>query len=508
MRGPEAEAQSILIAIRLVKEKLRTKFDLLQQAMDALTPTVSPCGQAGISQHHITGGVQQGDFAFSPLRKNASMNNAQWIMACSFLCLGLLGLAGCSDSAPPAQSAAPADATSSDDAVPDATAPDAAMPVAAAPAAEAPAAAPPSATGDDLSATTAPKSETAAMKVTSRRFGETSGGQETLLFTCSNGKGLAVTMTNYGATLVTVETPDRKGVRANINLGFDSVADYEKHTAYFGCAVGRFANRIANGKFTLDDKQYTLATNNGPHHLHGGVEGFNRKVWQAEPVEQANQAGVRFRYRSPDGEEGYPGTLDVTVTYLITDDDRLIMDYTAETDQPTILNLTNHAYWNLAGAGSGPILDHVLTLAADRFIEVDETLIPTGEMPDVAGTPMDFLKPHPIGQRIKELTNDPRGYDLCYVLHDREERPTLAARVREPKSGRVMEVHTTQPGVQLYTSNFLNGDKINGGHEQHAAFCLETQHFPDAPNRPEYPSTVLRPGEKFHQVTIHRFTTD
>lgn len=346
------------------------------------------------------------------------------------------------------------------------------------------------------------------MKVTSRSFGTTADGQQTLLFSCSNGKGLTVTMTNYGATLVTVETPDRDGQRTNINLGFDSVAGYERHTAYFGCAVGRYANRIAQGKFTLDDKQYTLATNNGPNHLHGGVAGFNRKVWKAEAVEEANQSGVRFRYRSPAGEEGYPGNLDVTVTYLITDDDRLIMDYTAQTDAPTVLNLTNHAYWNLAGAGAGTILDHELMLAADKYLEVDETLIPTGKMPAVADTPMDFAKSRAIGARIQELTNDPRGYDHCYVLRDREAQPTLAARVRDPKHGRVMEVSTTQPGIQFYTGNFLDGDPANGGHQQHTAFCLETQHYPDSPNQPDFPSTLLRPGDKFHQRTIHRFSAE
>jgi aldose 1-epimerase len=346
------------------------------------------------------------------------------------------------------------------------------------------------------------------MKVTSRSFGKTADGQETLLFTCSNGKGLTVAMTNYGATLVSVETPDRRERVANIILGFDSVTGYEKHTAYFGAAIGRYANRIAKGQFTLDGKQYTLATNNGPNHLHGGIEGFNRKVWKAEPIEEASQAGVRFRYRSPDGEEGYPGTLDATVTYLVTDDNRLVMDYTAETDQATILNLTNHAYWNLAGAGSGDILEHELTLASDKYLAVDDTLIPTGEMPEVAGTPMGFLKPRAIGSRIAELNNDPRGYDHCYVLRDRQPQPTLAARVREPKRGRVMEVHTTQPGIQFYTGNFLDGSEVNGGYAKHAAFCLETQHYPDSPNQPDFPTTVLRPGENFHQITIHQFMTE
>ena len=357
----------------------------------------------------------------------------------------------------------------------------------------------------------APAETAQVMKVVQKPFGVTPDGQKVSLYTVSNGRGLSLQLTDYGATIVSLEAPDREGRSANINLGFDTLEGYLNHTAYFGCTVGRYANRIAKGKFELDGKEYTLATNNGPNHLHGGKEGFNRKVWKAEPVEEGRQAGVRFRYRSPDGEEGYPGTLDVTVEYLLTTDNELRMEYTAETDAPTVLNLTNHAYWNLAGAGSGTILDHELMLTADKYLEVDDTLIPTGKLADALDTAMDFTRTQTIGSRIAELKKDeegPRGYDHNYILPAVDDKLILAARVREPKSGRVMEVRTTQPGVQLYTGNFLDGGQENGGHPQHGAFCLETQHYPDSPNQPDFPSTVLRPGEKFHELTVHRFLVE
>jgi aldose 1-epimerase len=346
------------------------------------------------------------------------------------------------------------------------------------------------------------------MKVTSQPFGSTPEGQPATLYSMTNDRGLAIKLTDYGATIVSLEAHDRNGKLANVALGFDTLEGYLGHTAYFGCAVGRYANRIALGKFKLDGKEYTLATNNAPNHLHGGTAGFNRKLWMAEPIEEKDQVGVRFSYRSPDGEEGYPGALDVEVAYLLNNDNELIMDYTAKTDRPTVLNLTNHCYWNLAGAGSGTILEHELTITGDKYVEADENLIPTGNLADALDTPMDFTKPRTIGSQIKELTNTPQGYDHCYVLAANPGKLVLAARVRDPKSGRVMEVHTTQPGVQLYTGNFLDGDAKNGGHQQHTAFCLETQHFPDSPNQPDFPSTVLRPGEEFHQTTVHKFRVE
>jgi aldose 1-epimerase len=351
----------------------------------------------------------------------------------------------------------------------------------------------------------------ANMTVKKTDFGKTSDGTAASLYTCTNDHGVIVKLTDYGATVVSVETPDRAGKPANINLGFDSVAGYEGHGAYFGCVVGRYGNRIAQGKFTLDGKTYTLATNNGENHLHGGAKGFNRYVWKSEPIEREGEVGVKFSRTSPDGEEGYPGNLQVTVEYTLNNDNELKIDYTATTDKPTVVNLTNHCYWNLAGAGSGTVLDHVLLLAADRYLAVDKGLIPTGELASVKGTPLDFTRPHAIGERIAELKEDPegpKGYDHCFVLRQGGEGLKLAARMKDPASGRMLEIRTTEPGVQLYTGNFLDGGAANGGHPQHGAFCLETQQFPDSPNKPDFPSTVLRPGETYRTTTVHRFSTE
>jgi len=358
--------------------------------------------------------------------------------------------------------------------------------------------------------TSASTSET-KMSVTKSSFGKTSDGRETALFTCTNANGRVLKMTDYGATIVEIVVPDRDGKLGNVALGFDSAAGYEGGTAYFGCTVGRYGNRIALGKFTLDGQEYTLATNNDPNHLHGGIIGFNRVVWEAEPVETADAVGVKFHYVSADGEEGYPGNLDVTVVYTLSNDDELKIDYTATTNKPTVLNLTNHCYWNLAGPGSGDILKHELTLASDAYLAVDNTLIPTGELAPVAGTPMDFTSPHAIGERIAALKEDPAGpggYDHCFVLRGQEGALAFCAKVKDPATGRVLEISTTQPGVQLYTGNFLDGDPANGGNEQHTAFCLETQHYPDSPNQPEFPTSVLRPGETYHEVTVHKFSAE
>ncbi len=338
-------------------------------------------------------------------------------------------------------------------------------------------------------------------------FGTTPDGQDVRLFTLENASGMRVQLTNYGAIVVAVETPDREGQRANINLGFERLEGYLARHPYFGATVGRFCNRIARGSFTLDGKTYTLAKNNGENHLHGGEVGFDKVVWKAEKIERPGSVGVRFTHRSPDGDEGYPGNLDVTATYTLSNDNELAMEFTATTDQATPVNLTNHCYWNLGGAGSGKILDHELMLVADHYLPVDETLIPTGELARVEGTPLDFRQPQPLGARLEQLGGTPPGYDHCYVLKEPGQL-TLAARVRDPKSGRVMEVLTTQPGMQLYTGNFLSGSEADGGFGQHEGFCLETQHFPDSPNQPQFPSTILRPGQRFEQRTVHRFYTE
>lgn len=347
-----------------------------------------------------------------------------------------------------------------------------------------------------------------ASSIEERSFGKTEAGQETTLFTCTNKNGLVLKMTDYGATIVALETPNRDGDKFNIVLGFDSVAGYEKHSAYFGSTVGRYANRIAKGKFKIGETEYTLVTNNDENHLHGGKNGFNRVVWKAEKVETGDASGIKFFYRSANEEEGYPGNLDVTVIYTLNNDDELTIEYTATADKPTVLNLTNLAYWNLDGAGSGDILAHELTLTADKYLAVDAGLIPTGEMADVKGTPLDFTSPHTIGSRIREIQSDPVGYDHCFVLRGQEGKLELAATVKDSSSGRSMEILTTQPGIQLYTGNFLDGDAKNGGHRQYAAFCLETQHYPDSPNRPEFPSTLLEPGETFRSKTVHKFSAD
>lgn len=345
-------------------------------------------------------------------------------------------------------------------------------------------------------------------RVTKVPFGKTPDGAEASLFTCTNARGNSIQLTDYGARLVALNVPDRTGKLANVNLGFDTLDKYVAHTAYMGCTTGRFANRIRNGKFVLDGKEYSLATNIAPNHLHGGKKGFDRYVWKSTEVKTSNATGVTFTLRSPDGDEGYPGNLDTTVTFLWTDDSELKIDYLATTDKPTVLNLTNHAYFNLSGAGVGDILGHQLTLNSDSYLAVDAGVIPTGKLTPVQGTFMDFTQPHAIGSRLAETKfgNLPLGYDHCYVLRGAKESPAFAARVEDPASGRVMEVYTTEPAVQLYTSNYLDGGPQNGGFKQHSAFCLETQHYPDAPNRPEFPTTVLRPGQKFQSTTIYKLS--
>ncbi len=343
------------------------------------------------------------------------------------------------------------------------------------------------------------------MGVQVQNIGKMPEGDAVEQYTLTNANGVQVTVMTYGATITSVVVPDRDGKFENVTLRLDSLDDYFAGHPYLGSLVGRYANRIAKGRFTLDGVEYTLATNNGPNHLHGGLQGFDKQLWQAKPEEFEDAVGLTLTYTSPDGEEGYPGTLTATVLYKLTNDNELVMDYTATTDKPTVVNLTNHAYWNLAGAGSGSVLGHELTLNADRFLPVDDTLIPLGAPATVEGTPMDFRTPHTIGARIDQVEG---GYDHCYVLNPSAPGAmSLAARLVDPVSGRAMEVHTTQPGVQLYTGNFLDGTLRGEGkaYERHAALCLETQHFPNSPNQPDYASTVLRPGETYRQTTVHRF---
>jgi len=311
-------------------------------------------------------------------------------------------------------------------------------------------------------------------------------------------------ITNYGTIITELHAPDRQGKNQDVVLGFDHLEPYLTKHPYFGATVGRVANRIAKGRFELDGKTHTLAINDGPNHLHGGLKGFDKMRWKAEP--QAG-AAVKFTYTSPDGEEGYPGALAVSVTMTLTEANELRIDYLATADQPTPVNLTNHSYFNLAG--SGDVLGHELWIAADHYTPVDETRIPTGEIKSVKGTPMDFTSPQPIGSRFVQLHVKPVGYDNNFVLNSGGKGLALAARVREPKSGRVLETYTTQPGVQLYTSNFLDGSltgKQGFAYRQHCAFCLETQHFADSVNHPNFPSVILRPGQTYSHATVYKFT--
>ncbi|MEN6556968.1 MAG: aldose epimerase family protein [Thermoguttaceae bacterium] len=333
-------------------------------------------------------------------------------------------------------------------------------------------------------------------------LGRTVDGVEIEQYALTNAHGLRVTVMTFGATITSVETPDRNGAPANIVLSLGSLDDYLRGHPCLGSTVGRYANRIAKGRFSIDGVEYRLATNNGPNHLHGGPLGFDKRVWQAEPVTTANSAGAAFSYDSPDGDEGYPGRLAVRVVYSLTDDNQLQMHYSATTDRPTVVNLTNHTYWNLADGGSGDVLRHQLTIHADRCLTVDSGLIPTGELRSVVGTPFDFLKPKPIGADIAQTGG---GYDHCYVLNGGD-GGSPAASVVEPTSGRTMDVFTTQPALQFYTANGLDMIGQHGKRfSKHHALCLETQHFPDSPNHAAFPSTLLRPGERFEQLTIHRF---
>jgi len=340
-------------------------------------------------------------------------------------------------------------------------------------------------------------------------FGKTPEGVEVELYTLINTSGMTAKIMTYGAILTELDVPDRDGKMGDVVLGFDDLKGYLAGHPYFGATVGRVANRIAKGRFTLDGKEYKLAVNNKPNTLHGGLKGFDKVVWQAEPVKTADGAAMKFTYVSKDGEEGYPGNLTATVVYTLTNENALRLDYTAKTDKATPVNLTNHSYFNLAGAKSGDILNHELTLNADKYTPADDTFIPTGEIKPVKDTPLDFIKPKRIGERIEQLKGEPGGYDHNFVLNSAGKELALAATVREPKTGRIMEMFTTEPGVQFYTGNFLDGKQTGRGgvvYKKHGGFCLEAQHFPDSVNHANFPSMVLKPGETYRQVTIYKFS--
>ncbi|MEY2409386.1 MAG: aldose 1-epimerase [Verrucomicrobiota bacterium] len=342
----------------------------------------------------------------------------------------------------------------------------------------------------------------------SATFGVLSDGTPVKIHTLANGRGLTVKIMEYGGIITELWVPDRQGKAGDVVLGFDKLEEYTKGHPFFGAIAGRVANRIARGKFTLDGTEYSLAVNNGANHLHGGVKGFDKKVWASRALPATErEVSVEFTYTSPDGEEGYPGTLRVKVTYSLNADNELRIDYEAVTDKATPVNLTNHSYFNLAGGGD--VLGHVLRLEADHYTPADAGLIPTGEIASVKGTGLDFTRPRPLGERIAEFESFAKGYDHNFVINGGGGKRTLCARVEEPKSGRVLEVSTTEPGVQLYTGNHLDGKRTGVAGivcGRHAGFCLETQHYPDAINKPQFPTVVLRPGTTWRSTTVLKFS--
>jgi aldose 1-epimerase len=356
---------------------------------------------------------------------------------------------------------------------------------------------------------------TVTRELTRAPFGRTADGQPVELFTLTNAHGIEVRLTNYGGIITSLKTPDRAGRFDDIVLGYDSLSGYLHNSPYFGAIVGRYGNRIAKGRFTLDGATYRLAVNNAPNSLHGGIRGFDKVVWKAEPFRNDGTEGVALEYTSADMEEGYPGTLRARVTYTLTEDNRLIVDYQATSDKPTPVNLTQHSYWNLAGDGSRDILTHLLTINADSMTPVDSTLIPTGEISPVAGTPFDFRTPMQIGARIDQRQNTQirygGGYDHNFVVNRGNagaDSLIHAAHVAEPSTGRTLDVFTTEPGIQFYSGNFLDGSitgKAGHSYKYRHGLALETQHYPDSPNHPNFPSTILRPGQQYRSRTVFAF---
>jgi len=351
-----------------------------------------------------------------------------------------------------------------------------------------------------------------AQKITRADFGKTPDGQSVELFTLTNAMGTEAKITNYGGIVVSLSVPDRTRKFADVVLGFNDLESYLKGHPYFGSIIGRYGNRIAKGHFSLDGVEYKLAVNNGPNHLHGGIKGFDKVVWTPAPTTTRNAASLSLTYLSTDGEEGYPGNLNVKVVYTLTNKNELRIDYSATTDKDTVINLTHHSYFNLAGEGNGDILNHQLTLKANRFLPTDATSIPTGELRSVGGNPFDFVTAHAIGERINQ--NDQQlqfgnGYDHNWVVNGKPGRLRVAAEVYEPTSGRLMQVWTTEPGIQFYTGNFLDGTltgKSRKAYQRRSGFCLETQHYPDSPNEPKFPTTTLRKGAIYSSTTIYRFS--
>ena len=345
------------------------------------------------------------------------------------------------------------------------------------------------------------------MKIQQEIFGITPEGTKIVKYAIANDHGLIASVTNLGAILMSLKVPDRAGRFEEVTLGFDTLQEYISDIWFFGATIGRYANRIANGRFSLDGVEYQLAQNSPPSHLHGGIKGFHKVVWQPRTQGNQDSVSVILSYLSRDGEEGYPGNLSVTMTYTLNNRNELTLDYRAETDKVTPVNLTNHTYWNLNGPGTGDVLDHVLTIHADTYLPTDEDRIPTGELKRVHGTPMDFTQPFKIGARIGQVKRG--GYNHCYVLRKEHDPLALAASVYEPLTGRILEIYTTEPGMQFYSGHFLNHYKGRGGLllEKYHGFCLEAQHFPNSVNQPHFPSTLLRPEKNYRQTTLYKFST-
>ncbi len=352
---------------------------------------------------------------------------------------------------------------------------------------------------------------TSNSEVQKSNFGVTAEGDSVYAYVLKNNNGMEVTILNYGGIIQSVKVPDKNGEMGDVVLGFNNIEKYQKYSPYFGALIGRFGNRIAKGTFTLNDSTYHVPINDGPNSLHGGKKGFDKRIWDVTPFNKDSSEGLKLHYLSPDGEEGYPGNLDVNVTYTLNNQNELQIEYNATTDKPTVINLTNHSYFNLR-EGKDSINDYVLKIDADHFLPVDSTLIPTGEYRPVAGTPFDFTKPTKIGlhlnDTVKQMQLANGGYDFCWVLNKPHNLSNPAVSVYDPKSGRILKVYTTEPGVQFYSGNFLEGAfKGKGGiaYPKHSAIVLETEHFPDSPNQPKFPSTTLKPGEKYHSTTIYKF---